>query len=87
MKKGPVYTKKEAEMQCYSINGEVTTNRLQTCNAQKQNTVRESEGIIFLFVKKVNSNYLNNSNYFNKSNYIDNLNHFDYSYKLKTLES
>ena len=78
LKKGPVYTKKEAEMQCYSINGEVTTNRLQTCNAQKQNTVRESEGIIF-FVNTVNSNYLNNSNYFNKSNHFDNLNHFDNS--------
>ena len=72
-------------MQCYSINGEVTTNRLQTCNAHKQNTVRESEGIIF-FVNTVNSNYLNNSNYFNKSNHFDNLNHFDNSQKLKTLE-
>ena len=77
MKKGPVCTKKEAEMQCYSMNGVVTTNRLQTCNAQKQNTMRESEGIIFFFFNTVNSNHFNNSNYFNKSNYIDNLNHFD----------
>ena len=79
MKKGPVYTKKKAEMQCYSINGEVTTNRLQTCNAQKQNTLRESEGIIFFFVNKINSNHSNDSNYLNNSNYIDNLNHFDCS--------
>ena len=79
MKKGPVCTKKEAEMQCYSINGEVTTNRLQTCNAQKQNTLRESEGIIFFFVNKINSNHSNDSNYLNNSNYIDNLNHFDCS--------
>ena len=81
LKKGPVYTKKEAEMQCYSINGEMTINRLQTCNAQKQNTLRESEGIIFLFVNTVNLNHFNNSIY------IDNLNNFDYSYKLKILES
>ena len=81
MKKGPVYTKKEAEMQCYSMNGVVTTNRLQTCNAQKQNTVRESEGIIFFFFNTVNSNHFNNSIY------IDNLNNFDNSYKLKILES
>ena len=79
MEKGPLYTKKKAEMQCYSMNGEVTTNRLQTFNAQEQNTVRESEGIIIFFVNKINSYHFNNSNYFNKSNYIDNLNHFDYS--------
>ena len=79
MKKGPVYTKKKAEMQCYSMNGEMTTNRLQTCNAQKQNTVRESEGIIFFFVNKINSNHFDNSNHFNNSIYIDNLNNFDNS--------
>ena len=77
MKKGPVCTKKQAEMQCYSINGEVTTNRLQTCNAQEQNTVRESEGIIFFFVNEIKSIHFDNSNYFDKSNYSDNLNHFD----------